>query len=305
MMGPSDPTAGHDASTVLTMITSGHPAVVLRDDAWQPNGERESAFPATKVVGWALVHNRSMGRLDAMFAVDRSRSDYLELVARLLEWQEEAVRRVLRTRGLENTTLVNRTGTRDTITHEALRAAGYECARAWQHMHRPLTTEDALAPEPTQCTVRRILSTADRRTAHRILEESFKDHFNSHEETFEEFEARIGTYPGHEWNLDFLAEIPGASGAPHPVGTIITSWQPGTNVAHAEYLGVTKGARGHGVGKELFRAFFKEALDLGYPRAELFVDADSPTHAQDFYERFGFTEHFRDYTWHKQVSANQ
>lgn len=307
MLSPMDPAAGFDPSGILNLIDAGHPAVVLREPAWHPNGhgDDDAATLPTRVVGWAVAQDRAKGRVDAMLAADRRSPDYASLLNHLLEWQEDAVRGILTRRGIPSAVLVNKTGSNDEPGETALLGAGFAKTREWEYMSRPLTDAD-LNVEPTdsaspQLVIRRILTPDDQRASHRVLESAFTDHFNSYPETFEEFNARINTYPNHDWELDFLAELE-VDGRREPVGTLLASWQPVSNVAHAEYLGVTSAARGHGVGKALFRAFFREALELGYPKAELFVDADSPTHAQDFYQRFGWTDDFRAYTWHKTIT---
>ena len=59
----------------------------------------------------------------------------------------------------------------------------------------------------------------DLRAVHDILESAFIDHFNSAEETFEEFVHRLREDPGHRWDHWWLAEIvdggePGAGRRP-------------------------------------------------------------------------------------------
>ena len=63
---------------------------------------------------------------------------------------------------------------------------------------------------------------ADLRAVHDVLEGAFTDHFNSTEETFDEFIHRLREDPGHRWDHWWLAEIDGeAAGA--LVGTVSES----------------------------------------------------------------------------------
>ena len=47
----------------------------------------------------------------------------------------------------------------------------------------------------------------DLREVHEVLEGAFVDHFNSSEETFEEFLHRLREDPGHRWDHWWLAEL--------------------------------------------------------------------------------------------------
>ena len=50
---------------------------------------------------------------------------------------------------------------------------------------------------------------ADLRAVHDVLEGAFTDHFNSAEETFDEFIHRLREDPGHRWDHWWLAEVDG------------------------------------------------------------------------------------------------
>ena len=58
----------------------------------------------------------------------------------------------------------------------------------------------------------------DLRTVHDILETSFADHFNSHEETFDEFVFRLREDPGHRWDHWWIAELVDEGKEPEPAG---------------------------------------------------------------------------------------
>ena len=93
---------------------------------------------------------------------------------------------------------------------------------------------------------------ADLREVHEVLEGAFVDHFNSREETFEEFLHRLREDPGHRWDHWWLAEIPGEDGAVEPVGALIgtvSESSSGPDGSYVSYLGVLEAARGRGRGQ--------------------------------------------------------
>ena len=301
MLRDMDPDEAFDPSAIINQLDSGERAVVIREQGWQPNGHPSEEATHSKVVGWAIAHDRAEGRVNGAFALQRSHDDYRALCARLLQWLDRATLDIMTQRGVRDSLIVNESGDQDFERHHALIESGYERARTWLIMQRPLTEADAHAHADQSVRIRRILTDEDRRAAHDVLEESFKDHFNNFEETFAEFEARIELFPGHEWARDFLAEVT-IDGALTPVGTLLTGWHPVSNTAVAEYLGVTQNARGQGVAKALFEAFFAQAHELGFARAELEVDATSPTGAHVAYEKLGFVEDTRVISWHKHLT---
>lgn len=297
-----NPSEAYDPAPLLQLLESGQRAVVLHEEAWHPSGndsDPDAELP-NNIVGFAIAHDRAEGRIDGQWAVERNNDSFHENAAVLLAWLDRAGAQIVAERTGDSAIIVNQASSTDTTRKEALAKAEYEKAREWLFMQRPLTEEDDEPHIPDDVVISRILTEEQKRTAHRVLEASFKDHFASHEETFEEFEARIDTYPGHDWAHDFLAEVE-VDGTVKAVGALFTGWQPITSTALPEYLGVTSEARGRGVAKALFQAFFANARQFGFARAELEVDASSPTSANEIYEKMGFRESSRVETWHKTV----
>lgn len=301
----TDPTGAYDPGPTLQLIENGERAIVLREDGWHPNGNDgdDSDTLPSNIVGWAIAHNRAEGRVDGHFALERS-DKYNEHAAQLLAFIEKSAHEILAERDSDETTIVSQTGAKDSIRQAVLKNAGFEKAREWLFMERDLTEEDDTPDIPDDIIISRILTEEQRRKAHDVLETSFRDHFASYVETFEEFEARIDTYPGHDWAHDFIAEVE-IDGELIPVGTLVTGWQPVSSTALPEYLGVTSEARGRGVAKALFQAFYANARQFGFAKAELEVDADSPTKAHEIYEALGFREDYRLETWHKTITRNK
>lgn len=303
MLKAADPSDAFDPTDILNKIQAGQRSMVLRESGWQSVHSDPSTTDDDEsvVVGWAIAQDRAAGRVNGLWSVQRGNDHYIALAARALAWLESSTREILEARGLESSIIVTEVGAKDLERVEAIQDAGFEKARTWIIMEREVTGADADVPARPGVTVRPILTLEDRREAHRVLEESFQDHFNNFPESFEEFEPRIELFPGHDWARDFVAEVD-IDGKPRVVGALINGWLPTSNTAAIEYAGVSAEARGMGVAKALFQAVLREAAELGYTRAELVVDADSPTGAQDAYVKMGFTEDFRTQSWHKTIT---
>ena len=88
------------------------------------------------------------------------------------------------------------------------------------------------------------------RAVHEVLEGAFTDHFNSAEETFEEFIHRLREDPGHRWDHWWLAELLDDPESPEPVGALVgtvSDGGEGPDGSYVSYLGVLESARGRGV----------------------------------------------------------
>jgi ribosomal protein S18 acetylase RimI-like enzyme len=145
---------------------------------------------------------------------------------------------------------------------------------------------------------------ADVRCIHQVLESAFADHFNSHEETFEEFVFRLREDPGHRWDHWWIAELVDGP-EPVPAGALVGSVAVGTAAdpvgSYVEYLGVLESARGRGVAKSLLRTIIADAARRGRGRVGLEVDADSPTGADGLYVSMGWHTKYVTESWHKNV----
>src|SRR5699024_10179927 len=103
----------------------------------------------------------------------------------------------------------------------------------------------------------------DVRTVHRMLEESFADHFNSYRESFAEFVQRLTEVPGARWDHWWIAEVQQPDGTWWPGGGLVADLMPATARAgegtYLEYLGVHRSARGLGIAKALLHAAIRDA----------------------------------------------
>jgi hypothetical protein len=149
---------------------------------------------------WASVHDRAAGRTMVHLYVDRTEPSSAELAAALYGWMAERARVIARMRGLHETQLYASPFAEDVEQRGWLAAAGYRKVRSWLQMTRPVRPGEASSlPQPRPGVVVRPVDihpnglpvASDLRTVHRMLEESFADHFISYRESFPEFVPRL------------------------------------------------------------------------------------------------------------------
>ncbi|KQX65825.1 hypothetical protein ASD06_09175 [Angustibacter sp. Root456] len=281
-----------------------------------------------EVRAWGTVHDRAAGRVIVSVVVDPTlaAAQASALAQRLFDWAEHAAVAVARERGLAVTQLDSGCFADDPRQQEWLRASGFRPMRSWWQMTRPVDpaegSEGAFAPPAPGVVIRRVRGADaadgalpdadDLRTVHDVLEASFTDHFNSHEERFEEFVARLRADPGHRWDHWWIAELTrddGPDGASvEPVGALVSSvlgaGSSGHEGSYVEYLGVLAGARGRGVASSLLHTVVADAARRGRDRVGLEVDADNPTGAARLYLAAGFVTRYVTQSWHRDVPVD-
>ena len=272
--------------------------------------------PAGRVRVWARVHDRAAGRTMLEMTIDPDLEDATdtEVARSVYAWEESVAQRIAKGRGLGGTQL-------DASLHEAdgrgrrhLEAAGYSHVRTWLQMTRPVTPADdglleanlreGVQVRPVARHADRSPVAADLQTVHRMLEDSFADHFNSYRESFPEFLHRLREDPGHRWDLWWIAtveidgdDVPGGALA----ATITAPDEQGRRGSYVEYIGVHRLARGRGVAKSLLHAVIADAARRGHDRVTLEVDADSPTGADGLYRALGWELSYRTESWHRDI----
>ena len=276
--------------------------VVLRDDEGV-------------IRGWASAHDRAAGRMLLVFVVDHLLEDALadRVAETLLAWADEAARRVGAERGLDVQQIDSGAFADDDRQHRWLRRGGFEKVRTWWQMTRPVTPDeadmDADVKEGVRIRLVRREGTGmpdedDLRAVHDVLESAFADHFNHHEETFDEFVFRLREDPGHRWDHWWLAELVDGDEV-EPVGCLVGSLSEGgadkADGSYVEYIGVLQSARGRGVAKSLLNTIIADAADNGRDRVGLEVDADSPTGADGLYVSMGWKTKYVTESWHRDV----
>lgn len=274
--------------------------------------------PDGELRGWASAHDRAAGRMLLVVVVDpRLDEDTADLVADVLfGWADRAAARVGAERDLGSQQIDSGAFADDVHQHRWLAGAGFEKVRTWWQMNRAATADEADLDSETGDGVRiRLVERQgtgmppedDLRIVHDILETSFEDHFNAHEETFDEFVFRLREDPGHRWDHWWIAELVDESGDgdPEPAGALVGTLSEGgdgePDGSYVEYIGVLPNARGRGVGKSLLRTVIADAASRGRDRVGLEVDADSPTGADGLYVSMGWETSYVTESWHKDV----
>jgi ribosomal protein S18 acetylase RimI-like enzyme len=267
---------------------------------------------------WGSVHDRSAGRMLFVHLVQRDLPD--DVADRcsdlLVDWAVAQARTVGAARGRATQQIDTGAFQGDERQARWLSAAGFERVRTWWQMSRPVEAAEAGLVESPEVwesdgvVVRLVRRTPaglpdedDLREIHEVLESAFVDHFNSSEETFEEFLFRLREDPGHRWDHWWLAEILDGD-APQPVGALVGTVSESANGpdgSYVSYLGVLEAARGRGVAKGLLRTIIADAAARGRDRVGLEVDADSPTGAAGLYTSMGWATKYVTESWHRDV----
>lgn len=271
------------------------------------------------VLAWATTHDRAGGRtlVEVTVAVEGiDDSDADALADALFTWAEDAGRVIASGRELPGTQLDSGAYADDERQRRWLSAAGYRQTRTWLQMSRPVTPEEAeegaLPAVREGVTIRRVAKhdtglpvAADLQTVHRMLEESFTDHFNSYRESFPEFLSRLREDPGHRWDHWWIAEID-VDGEMLPGGALVATVVPldasGAFGTYVDYIGVHRLARGRGVAKALLHTVIHDAAERGNNRVGLEVDDDSPTGADGLYVSLGWTTAYKTESWHQDIT---
>lgn len=272
---------------------------------------------AGTLVAWLSVHDRAAGRTLAEVTVSPALAPEVAdaLAGALFDTAERLAREISRMRGLRSTLLDSGAYADDPRQQRWLDRAGYRMTRTWLQMTRPVDPAEASSlPGPREgVEVRQVerhddgLPVAqDLQAVHRVLEESFQDHFSSYRESFPEFVMRLREDPGHRWDHWWLATVETPEG-PLPAGAVVSSvLRPdadGIQGSYVDYIGVHRRARGRGVAKALLHTVIGDAARRGRNRVGLEVDADSPTGADGLYLAMGWVTDYRTQSWHRDLDT--
>ncbi len=259
---------------------------------------------------WAAVHDRAAGRALVSVVVDPALpTDVADVLAReLFTWAKAQTVQIGAGRDLAQTQFDSGAFADDARQQRWLAAAGLEHVRSWWQMSRPVDPTEAF-PEPGPGVIVRSVAHVegampreeDLGAMHDVLETAFTDHFNYHEETFEEFVSRLREDPGHRWDHWWIAELEQEDGTTLPVGALVGAVSG--DASYVEYLGVLQAARGRGVASSLLRAVLADAAARGRARVGMEVDQDSPTGAADLYLSMGFVTSYITQSWHLDLAV--
>lgn len=268
------------------------------------------------LLAWLSVHDRAAGRTLVEVTVtprlDESRSTPLALA--LFGAGERHAVDISGMRGVSTTLLDSGAYADDPRQQRWLATAGFRQTRTWLQMTRRVDPSEAtVLPGPREgVTVRPVdrhddgLPVAqDLQDVHRVLEESFEDHFSSYRESFPEFVMRLREDPGHRWDHWWLATVEiddEAMPAGALVSTVLRPDAAGVEGSYVDYIGVHRRARGRGVAKALLHTVIADAARRGRNRVGLEVDADSPTGADGLYLAMGWVTDYRTQSWHRDLT---
>jgi mycothiol synthase len=274
--------------------------------------------PDGSLVAWLSVHDRAAGRtlIEVTVTPDLPADEAAAVALALLGAAERHARDIAAMRGLRSTLLDTGAYADDTRQQGWLTRAGFEQTRTWLQMTRPVRPgEESGLPGPREgVTVRPVdrhddgLPVAqDLQAVHRVLEESFQDHFSSYRESFPEFVMRLREDPGHRWDHWWLATVDTDEG-PMPAGavvcTVLREDADGHEGSYVDYIGVHRRARGRGVAKALLHTVIADAARRGRNRVGLEVDADSPTGADGLYTAMGWVTDYCTQSWHRDLDVD-
>jgi GNAT superfamily N-acetyltransferase len=176
-------------------------------------------------------------------------------------------------------------------------------------MTRPVDPTEVLPPLRDGVTIRRVEThgngipvAQDLQMVHRMLEESFQDHFNSYRESFPEFVQRLREDPGHRWDHWWLAFVSPGLPAGAIVCSVLAADAQGVEGLYVDYIGVNRAARGRGVAKGLLHTVLGDAALRGRNRVGLEVDDDSPTRADGIYLSMGWVTDYVTESWFRDVA---
>jgi GNAT superfamily N-acetyltransferase len=272
--------------------------------------------PDGRIHAWGSVHDRAEGRMLFVHVVDREVDERAADACSdvLFAWADAQARSVGAARGLVEQQIDTGAFADDDRQHGWLLEAGFRKVRTWWQMSRSVEAEEAeLVPDPARWERKGVVfrlverqgdglpAEADLRAVHDVLEGAFTDHFNSAEETLQEFVHRLREDPGHRWDHWWLAELEDGEPAGALVGTVSES-ATGPAGSYVSYLGVLESARGRGVATGLLRTIIADAAGRGRDRVGLEVDADSPTGADGLYTSMGWGTKYVTESWHRDVT---
>lgn len=267
------------------------------------SGRRDTAVITLRrdgvLVGYADISHDNAERFYADVTIDDQlpREVYDALAAACLAWAESTALSStdgpVRVKGYADE--------RDEPVRAALNAAGFAEARGFYEMHLDLS--GAAPPTPVPDVVVRQVSTGDLgsddvRLAHRLVTETFRDHYDFIERPFEKWVERHRDNPASDFDSWWIAEVDG-----EPVGVRIDNarFVESHNAAYVANLGTLRSARGRGVARSLLAHSFESARAAGRDAVKLHVDSESPTGATRLYESVGMRVNHTVHEWEKHL----
>jgi len=189
--------------------------------------------------------------------------------------------------------------TTDERTAEWFSDAGFSPVRRFSRLQVPLSGSEAVPSAPAGVTVRVADGEADRPLVHRLVLESFAEHFAVAPEPYDVWLQRTlssRTTDATQW---YVAEVDG-----EPAGVLVGTEQfADEGGGWVRELGVLPQYRGRGLGRLLLRQALAEMARRGRTHAGLGVDTANDTGAPALYESLGFRTVYSADCWRRGVPA--
>lgn len=174
----------------------------------------------------------------------------------------------------------------DTLLVSALQDAGFDCVRRFYRMRIDLATAelpDAAPPLPDG--VRLVVARTDeeRRRLYTVQQESFADHWNHTDRSYEEYLERLEGKEADDPDGWWLLEVRGVPAAV----CLLDESRAELGDGYVRTLGVRREFRGRGLAQLLLLRAFVYYRDRGRAGVQLGVDSTSPTGADKLYAKVG------------------
>lgn len=155
-------------------------------------------------------------------------------------------------------------------------------------------------PQPVAGIEIRPFASGEEAAVHECMNDAFRDHWGSHDESLEEWvHEHVGGqgYAPELWRIAWRGE--------RAAGALIAHAQADEDatLGSVGMLGVRRDERRRGIAEALLRSSFVAFAERGSAGALLHVDATSQTGAVRLYERLGMTSTPRFATWDKPLTA--
>ncbi|WP_035859433.1 GNAT family N-acetyltransferase [Kitasatospora cheerisanensis] len=268
----------------------GHPSVDLERDSWLLYDA------AGQLVGYGIVRDRSAGErinLDQYLLPGHTASGL-----HLFGLMEARGAELARGNGADRAVLHLMLTTEPTIDTGALAGRGWRLERRHHVLTRAVDPKTDPFPEaPAGLRLRSCATEEDRRTVHRLLHETFAEHYDFQPRSYEKWCEDTGA-DSADWSLVWIAGLDG-----HGDVAVLRTRADRADQAWASHIGVLAEHRGRGIGGYLLRYFFAVYAERGHTRVGLGVDTENATGAPALYRDNGMELDFAVDTWELVVPA--
>jgi len=301
---PADVPAILDVIHACDIATIGYPDYTeddVRDDLADPRLDTErdawlAVGPGGRADGWAWIVDRNGSELlEADVYVRPDAPDALGrfLVDRIVDRAGEIAARNAVAEAEVGIGVV----TNDARTAGWLAAAGFAVVRRYNRMEVELTGDQRSPQLPAGVRIRVVAGEDDRRALHRVMRESFAEHFDNAEETYAAWSARMAATSTADPQQWWLLEVDGVV-----AGCLMGSEQfAEENGGWVKNLGVLAEHRGRGFGRALLQHAFADFVRRGRVKAGLGVDTQNATGALRLYESVGMRPAYQADIWKRWV----